>query len=135
MASEHRLSGLEDQLKKLVTVIDNGNRIQEQMEKRQSKIEERMQKGQEELNKLQDNIEERQSHIENKLDEVIQMINQGVKTKPDEVTTSFIADHVSIPLSSDVADWTETTVNQLPFHITDDTFTQHNTSGKFYTLY
>ena len=132
MASHSQPNSLEDQMKKLVTVVKNGDTIQEQIGKRQSHIEDQMQKMKEELNdKLneqltiieqgqmqfnnsQSHIEQRQVYLESKLDQIMQIITHGTPIEQVKVNTSFVEDHASIPLEGSGG---EDTIDQLPNHV------------------
>ena len=116
MASKIQSESVEEQMKKIVLVMNNGNKIQQDLETRQSCMEE-----------LQARMDERQSHLESKLDQMMDVITRGIENERGDVNTSFTEEENSIPLGI-VLD--NHTAAQVPNSTVDTHLSNENRNGK-----
>ena len=124
MASKSDMESVEEQVKKIVLVMNNGNEIQQHLERKQSRTDER-------LSELQARMEERQSHIESKLDRMMQIMTEGVaNTERGDINSSFIEEDNSIPLGI-VLDDNKGTTTQIPNCTVATHIADGNRIGKF----
>ena len=135
MASKSDMESVEEQVKKIVLVMNNGNEIQQHLERKQSRTDERLSELQshtdERLSKLQARMEERQSHLESKLDRMMQIMTEGVaNTERGDINSSFIEEDNSIPLGI-VLDDNKGTTTQIPNCTVATHIADGNRIGKF----
>ena len=79
--AQSRIADLESQMAKLMTVVNNGNDIQQYIGKQQSQMK------------------DKQLKLETKLDRIMQMLEGACTSDQGEVNTSFTEEETSISLN------------------------------------
>ena len=92
MASESPGGCLKDEIRKLITAVNDGNNIQANINNRLLFCEEKIIEDRNRVTDLHARLEERQVNLERKLDDVLQKVSQNAGDSLGEVNTSFIED-------------------------------------------
>ena len=133
MGSQSYNEGLECQMKKLITVVNNGNELQQHLKHRQQQIEDRMESQNSRLNEVQERMEKQQAHLESKIDQMMELISKNSESERAEVNHAFIEDSNSIPLKLSVKSDANISTEHCN-HTIDTQFAEEKNNGKFILL-